>query len=153
MYIFDIVRRYKLDIREGTIFDPIRKKYVSLTPEERIRQQTIRYLMKRLNVPPNRIGVEKTLHQLGDEGNKKRVDICIFDQNGVVIAIVECKAYYIGGQEDPYRQALDYVTSLNIRNYFVVDGYEMCGYHFNKALSQFEPFYQIPRYEELLQLC
>ena len=84
MYIFDIFKRYKLDIRERTIFDPIRNKYVSLTPEEKIRQQTIKYLIQRLKIPPNRIGVEKSLHQLGDIGNKKRVDICIFDEDTII---------------------------------------------------------------------
>ena len=152
MYIFDIFKRYKLDIRERKIFDPIRNKYVSLTPEEKIRQQTIKYLIQRLKIPPNRIGVEKSLHQLGDIGNKKRVDICIFDESDIVVAIIECKAHYIGNQESPYIQALDYITSLNVLNYFVVDGYEMCGYHYNKSLGQFEPFDQIPCYEDLLQL-
>lgn len=152
MYVYHIFRRYKLDILDRTVFDPIRRKYVALTPEEKVRQQTIKFLMQRAKIPANRISIEKSLHQLGDTENRKRVDICIFDDANVPIAIVECKAYYIGAKEVPYLQAIDYVESLNIRNYFVVDGYEIYGFHYNKTQMQFEPLSQIPLYEELLRL-
>ena len=152
MYVHHIFKRYKLDIQQETIFDPIRNKYVALTPEEKVRQQTIKFLMQRAKIPAKKIGVEKTLHQLGDLGNRKRVDICIFDENNIPIAIIECKGYYIGTQESPYFQALDYIESLNIRNYFVVDGYEIYGFHYNKSRVQFESLEQFPLYEELLQM-
>lgn len=152
MYINHIFKRYKLDIRERMVFDPIRQKYVAFTPEEKIRQQTIKFLMQRAKIPANKIGVEKTLHQLGDVGNRKRVDICIFDEADLPIAVIECKADYIGNREAPYVQALDYVRSLNVRNYFVVDGYALYGFHYNKTQIQFEPLAQVPRYEELLRL-
>ena len=37
------------------IYDPIRQKYLLLTPEEDVRQKTIKFLMKRLGVPQDRI--------------------------------------------------------------------------------------------------
>ena len=152
MYVHQIFKRYKLSIQEGKIFDPIRKKYVTNNPEETVRQKTIKFLIQRLGVPKAKINVEKSLHQLGDTGNNRRVDICIFDEQNVIVAIIECKAYYVGDQESPYIQALDYVTSLNVHNYFVVDGYEIMGFHYNEKLRQFEPYQQIPKYNELISM-
>ena len=152
MYIHQIFKRYKLSIQEGKIFDPIRKKYVTNTPEEAVRQKTIKLLVQRLGVPENKINVEKSLHQLGDTGNNRRVDICIFDERNVIVAIIECKAHYVGNKESPYIQALDYVMSLNVYNYFVVDGYEIMGFYYNKKLRQFEPYQQIPNYNELISM-
>ena len=77
MYIRNIFKRYKLKIEGNQIYDPIRKKYVALTPEEQVRQQTIKFLQQRLKVPADRISVERTLHSLGVPGNWKRIDICI----------------------------------------------------------------------------
>jgi hypothetical protein len=40
------------------IFDPIRKKYVKLTPEEWVRQNFVQYLIHEGNYPPGLIGIE-----------------------------------------------------------------------------------------------
>ncbi len=97
MYINHIFKRYKLKIEGNKIFDPVRKKYVALTPEEKVRQQMIKFMQQRLKVPVCKIGVERSLSDLGDVGNRKRVDICIFGDDDKILAIIECKADYIGG--------------------------------------------------------
>lgn len=152
LYVNDIFKRYKLQIEDNKIYDPIRKKYIFLTPEERIRQQMLKFIMQRLNVPPNKIGVERSLSTLGDIGNKKRVDICIFGENTEILAIIECKADYIGRGESPYHQALDYVESLNVANYFVVDGWNIFAYHFDEKFAQFELLETLPTYSDMLQM-
>lgn len=152
MYINHIFKRYKLTIQDNQIYDPIRKKYVALTPEERVRQQTLKYMMQRLKIPANKIGVEKSLNSLGIVGNHKRIDICVFGGQQEILAVIECKADYIGDGESPYHQALDYVQSLKVRNYFVVDGWEINGYHYDPERSQFDPIAEIPTYEEMLSL-
>ena len=151
MYINHIFKRYKLTIKDNSVYDPIRKKYVVLTPEESVRQRMIKYMLQRLKVPADKIGVERTLHCLGVSGNKKRVDICVFDEKEELLAVVECKADYIGNGESPYQQAIDYVKSLKIRNYFVVDGWEINGFHYNCVGNQFDPIEEMPTYQELLQ--
>ena len=69
MYINHILKRYKLQIDGNRIYDPIRKKYVALTPEERVRQQTLKFMLQRLKVSAGKIGVERSLGSLGDIGN------------------------------------------------------------------------------------
>ena len=51
--------RIKSTKNKYVIFDIIRKKYVSLTPEEWVRQHIIHYLIEEKKYPPSLIGVEK----------------------------------------------------------------------------------------------
>lgn len=71
MNVEKIYSRYKVQIDGDQIYDPIRLKYLHLTPEEIVRQKTIKFLMKRLGVPQNKIIVERSLGTLGVEGSKK----------------------------------------------------------------------------------
>ncbi len=68
MNIKSIFDRYKVQIADGKIYNPIRQKYLRITPEEIVRQKTIKFLMKRLGVPQNKIIVERGLNTLGVEG-------------------------------------------------------------------------------------
>lgn len=150
MDIYKTFKKYKLKIKGEQIYDPIREKFVHLTPEEKVRQQTLQFMMKELEIPSEKIGVEISLNALGDVGNRKRIDICVFDDEKNVIAIIECKANYIGDKEAPYNQAIDYVTSLGVRRYLVVDGYDMIGYYYNGQQDQFEKIEKLPLYQDLL---
>ena len=152
MYIRHIFQRYKLRTNGDKIYDPIRDKYVSNTPEEKVRQQTIKFIQQRLKVPANRIGVERTLHSLGVVGNWKRVDICIFGDEEEIIAIIECKADDLGSWSNAYIQAIDYVELLGVRNYFVVDSFAIEGYHYTYERNQYDPIVELPTYAELLLL-
>jgi len=71
------------------IFDPLRKKYIVLTPEEWVRQHFLHFLMKFHGYPAGLIKVESGL-----DYNKraKRTDITIYKRSGGVFMIVECKA-------------------------------------------------------------
>ena len=147
MNIRRIFEKYKVNAQDGRVFDVIRNKFIRATPEEIIRQRTIKFLIYRLGVPRDKIGIELSLHQLGCMDNKRRADICIFDENKTVLAVIECKAYYVGNREEPYSQVIDYAWNLKVPNFFVVDGCEMNGFFYNSALDQYEPFDEIPTYE------
>ncbi|GAA0538550.1 type I restriction enzyme HsdR N-terminal domain-containing protein [Chitinophaga japonensis] len=78
-------------VREGSkelIFDRYRKKYVTLTPEEWVRQNFLNYLVKGLQYPASLIGIEKEIH-LGEL--RKRCDIVVYDRSMQPWMIVECK--------------------------------------------------------------
>ena len=141
--IFD---RYKVRMLNDTIFDTIRKKYVHLTPEEIVRQKAIKYLIKRLEVPADRIIVERSLNSLGVNGNKKRIDIGVLDDNGLLMAVVECKAFLPHNDETAFIQAQDYLFELNARYFFVTDGYTFGGYYYDKF--QFIRLEEIPTFEK-----
>lgn len=70
------------------VFDPVRKKYVALTPEEEVRQALIWHLYKTLRIPLGRIGVENGIKVYG---LPFRVDLQVFDARGEAVWLIECK--------------------------------------------------------------
>lgn len=79
-----------------TLYDPIRKKDVPATPEEHVRQATIRYLLDQVKVPEHLIAVEFSLN-LVDAKTEDRADIVVhnFRAGGDFSKpwlLVECKA-------------------------------------------------------------
>ena len=151
MDVYRIFKKYKLKIKNDQIFDPVRNKFVALTPEERVRQQTIQFLLQNMKVPPDRLGVEVGLSTLGAKGNRKRIDICIFDEANNLCGIVECKAYNTQYIDAPFQQALDYVVTIGARCYFVADGQDLFGYYYDPHNDQFVQIESVPSYEEILQ--
>lgn len=87
------------------LFDPIRKKHVTHTPEEAIRQRLIQAMIQKLGYPSSLIGVEKELCQLPHLALKekktipnRRADLIVFasrihkDHALFPLLMVECKA-------------------------------------------------------------
>lgn len=79
-----------------TLFDPIRKKEVPATPEEHVRQATIRFLLDVVKVPEHLISVEFGLCAV-DPKTDDRVDILVHNfREGASLdkpwLLVECKA-------------------------------------------------------------
>ena len=72
-----------------SIFDLVRKKYIQLTPEEWVRQHLIQFLINQLNYPKSLIAVED-----GHKVNKmaKRSDVVVYDRNGKIFMLIECKS-------------------------------------------------------------
>ena len=80
----------------GMIYDPIRKKDVPDTPEERVRQATIKFLVETVKVPENLIAVEFALSTV-EPKTDDRVDLLVqdFKASGDLKRpwlLVECKA-------------------------------------------------------------
>ncbi|MDG5799021.1 type I restriction enzyme HsdR N-terminal domain-containing protein [Marinilabiliaceae bacterium ANBcel2] len=110
--------RLKVEGEKSKIFDPIRKKFVVLTPEEWVRQHFLNY-MTLLNYPPSLIAVEKlvTVNNL-----KQRADIVMFNKKGSPVLIVECKAPTIKITDAVLNQAARYNISLGVKYLTVTNG-------------------------------
>ena len=79
-----------------TLYDPIRKKDVPATPEEHVRQATIRFLLDVIKIPEHAISVEFPLGLI-DPNSDERADIVVSNfREGAAIdkpwLMVECKA-------------------------------------------------------------
>lgn len=81
--------RFKNSKNKVHIFDEIRKKFILLQPEEWVRQHVIKYLMIEKKYPKSLINVEK---ELMVNGLRKRYDVVVYNSNGGIELIVECKA-------------------------------------------------------------
>ena len=86
------------------IFDPLRKSWVVLTPEEWVRQNFIQYLIQVKNYPSTLIAIEKTI-QLGEL--KKRFDIIVY-KNDSPWLLIECKEANVPITEKTLEQILQY---------------------------------------------
>lgn len=82
---------YRIKKTDGKIFifDEIRKKFVSLTPEEWVRQHVVNYMIAHLRYPRALIRIEggTRYNQL-----RKRTDIVVYTRSGAPWMVVECKA-------------------------------------------------------------
>ncbi|MBT8244189.1 MAG: type I restriction enzyme HsdR N-terminal domain-containing protein [Winogradskyella sp.] len=111
--------RFKSTENKVSIFDIIRKKFVVLQPEEWVRQHCIHYLISKKNYPKSLINVEK---ELTINGLKKRYDIVIFNPNGSIFLIVECKAPKITINQNTFDQIARYNLKLNATYLMVTNG-------------------------------
>ena len=87
-YIF----RTKTEDGKHFIYDDWRKRYVSLTPEEWVRQHFARFLVQEKGFPAGRMGNEISLVQ---NGRKRRCDTVVYDKTGRPFVIVEYKVHVV----------------------------------------------------------
>ena len=113
--------RFKNNQNKVAVFDDLRKKFIILTPEEWVRQHTVKFLEKEKNYPISLINVEK---QLKIAGLTKRYDVVVFDPQGNIHIIVECKAPKIKITQDTFDQIARYNLSLRANYLMVTNGIE-----------------------------
>lgn len=113
--------RFKNSENRTMVFDEIRKKFVVLTPEEWVRLHVIQFLIKEHNFPKSLINVEK---QLKLNNTTKRYDVIVFNKDGSVFMIVECKAPTIPITQLTFDQIARYNLALNAQYLMVTNGLE-----------------------------
>lgn len=101
------------------IFDPIRKKFVVLQPEEWVRQHVVYFLTITKKYPKSLINVEK---QLIVNTLKKRYDIVVFKPNGNINILVECKAPEVKIEQTTFDQIAQYNYQLQSDYLMVTNG-------------------------------
>ena len=109
------------------IYDIIRKKYILLTDEEKVRQLTIRFLIDELEIPKSQISTEKEFKI--ESGLKKRFDIIVFNRNGKVAILVECKSSKIKINTKVIDQILIYNKKLKAKYLMVTNGIKTIALH------------------------
>ena len=128
------------------ILDPIRRKFVKLTPEEWVRQNFIRYLIDAGKYPPGLIGVE-----VMSDYNKlrKRVDVLMHDRNGKPVLIVECKSWDIKLDEKVFDQIVCYNMGFRVPYIVVTNGIDHYACRIDAEWTKYEFLMAIPLYEDL----
>ena len=112
---------FKTEEREGRtcVFDPLRRRYVALTPEEEVRQKVLFLLVEHLKVPAGRVAVE---YSLKVNGLDKRADAVVFGAEGLPLMIVECKASTVTLTEAVLDQAVRYHSALRPKYLLLTNG-------------------------------
>ena len=107
-----------MDVRK-TIWDPLRKKEVALTPEERVRQWCIGVLAGQMQVPMH-LMMSEAGFKLG--GKQFRADIIVYDRNVQPLMVVECKRPEVELTQDVLDQAIRYNMVLDVRYMIITNG-------------------------------
>ena len=116
---------YTLKVRgEGSqqeVFDPVRQKWVVMTPEERVRQIFILYLLNVKGFPLSHLSVE---HAVTVNGMTQRYDLVVFDEDLNPYMVVECKAPHVKLTQKVVAQASRYNSILKAPLLCVTNGVE-----------------------------
>ncbi len=111
--------RFKNSENKVSIFDDIRKKFIILTSEEWVRQHTVQYLLQEKNYPKSYLNVEKLI-KINDIN--KRYDIVVFQPNGNIFLLIECKAPEVNITQNTFDQIARYNLKLNAKYLMVTNG-------------------------------
>lgn len=101
------------------VLDPVRRRWVALTPEEWVRQQTIRLLHVRYGYPLELMQVEGAITL---NGLTRRCDIVVYGPDGAPLIIVECKEPNVKLTQKVCDQACRYNTVLRVPYLVLVNG-------------------------------
>nr|WP_262899743.1 type I restriction enzyme HsdR N-terminal domain-containing protein [Winogradskyella alexanderae] len=138
--------KYRLKSKENkvSIFDVIRKKFVILQPEEWVRQHCVHYLINVKKFPKSLINVEK---ELVINDLKKRYDIVVFNSDGSIYLIVECKAPNIAINQTTFDQIARYNMKLNATYLMVTNGFNHYYCLINYKANRYAFLKDIPNYK------
>ena len=112
---------FKTQMQEGRpqVFDPLRRRFVALTPEEEVRQKLLYHLVEQLQVPAGLVAVE---YSVKVNGLDKRADVVVFDTEGRPLMVVECKASTVALDQAVLEQALRYHSALKPKYLLLSNG-------------------------------
>ncbi|MGI9553216.1 MAG: type I restriction enzyme HsdR N-terminal domain-containing protein [Aurantibacter sp.] len=113
--------RLKSSENKVQIFDVIRKKFVLLQPEEWVRQHVLHQLIFDMGYPKNHINVEK---RLAINKLQKRYDVVVYNTDGSIHLLVECKAPKITLTQQTFDQIARYNMQLRATYLMVTNGIE-----------------------------
>jgi len=122
------------------IFDPFRKKWVVLTPEEWVRQNILQYLIQVCKYPIELIAIEKTI-QLG--ALNKRFDILVY-HGTTPWMIIECKEANTPLSEKTILQLLQYQQVLDAKYLIASNGQQTIGAEIK--MGNLHMLHQFPNY-------
>jgi hypothetical protein len=142
----DFVPRIRNTEKGRKIFDPVRKKYVALTPEEWVRQQLVHLLITEQQVPLSLIGVEIMipLHK-----RNLRADVVVYGYNAKPLLIAECKAGDIQITSKTFMQIAGYNLTLQVPWLVISNGIQLYCCFFNTLTEKYDFVDKIPVYNEM----
>ena len=137
---------FKTEMREGKtyVFDPLRKRFVLLTPEEEVRQKMLYLLVEHLKVPAGLVAVE---YSVKVNGLDKRADAVVFGTEGSPLMIVECKAPSVEMTPAVLDQALRYHSALRPKFLLLSNG--AATYCFKAEEQALQPLDHLPDFTEM----
>ncbi|HEY3388543.1 MAG TPA: type I restriction enzyme HsdR N-terminal domain-containing protein [Prolixibacteraceae bacterium] len=128
------------------IFDGFRRRWVTLTPEEWVRQNFVRYLTGEKHFPAALVAIERSLRM-----NQRdfRTDIVLFSKTGDPLVVVECKAPEVKISQQVFDQIARYNLDLRVSYLIVTNGLAHYCCRFDQQLQSYTFLPEIPDYNEI----
>lgn len=139
----------KLNDNNGvrSIYDPLRKKYIVLTPEEWVRQHFINFLSQHKAYPIELMANEVLLRL---NSTSKRCDTVVYDKYLTPIAIIEYKAPHIKITQEVFEQIYRYNIVLRVKYLIVSNGMQHFCYKIDYKHNKSTFLPDIPSYQDML---
>lgn len=141
---FDI--RVRLAEGRREVFDPLRRRWVRLSPEEWVRQHFVHWLTHALGYPPGLIANEAEL-RVG--GKSLRPDTVVYGRDLRALMVVEYKAPDVPLTEAVFRQATAYNTILRAPYIAVSNGMAHHCLAADAATGKYRWLTRMPEYGEI----
>ena len=136
------------------VYDPLRRRQVALTPEERVRQWFITVLRDELGVPVTKMMSEVSMRTgeitgvIGGVRRKTyRADIVVYDRSSSPVMLVECKRPDVQLTAEVAAQAIRYCGIMGVRYMAVTNGLNTFVAAGGDGNLRFLP--AVPTYEEM----
>lgn len=131
------------------IFDIVRKKYVTLTPEEWVRQNVLHYLSEIKHYPVELMQVEGSIVF---NSMQKRCDVIVYNNYIKPLLLVECKNTTVGIGQATLDQAMLYNMVLEVPYILVTNGLQHYCFSYDKVDAYIVCHNEIPDWESLRNL-
>lgn len=142
----ELKTRVNPDSHLEEIFDPQRKKFVRLTPEEWVRQNFVHFLIHSLGFPQGRLQNELPI-RVGKM--EKRCDTVVFNKEGKPAVIIEYKAPTVRLTQKVFDQIARYDFALQVEYLLVSNGLQHYCVHLNRVLNRFEFLPELPTWTQI----
>lgn len=132
--------RFKNSENKRLIFDPLRKIFVILTPEEWVRQHVIQWLIQDQKQSASLMRSEQ---KIVVNGLTRRCDVLLYWPDGRIKLVVECKRPEVTINQETFDQIARYNSTLNadflmvtngLNHYYCAINKDNNGYQFLKEL-------------------
>ncbi len=138
----------RMEMKEGyaAVFDPLRRRYVRLTPEEWVRQHFTAFLIGHKGYPAGLLGNEVSLTL---NGMTRRCDSVLYGLDHQPRMIIEYKAPTVALTQKVFDQIWRYNTVLRVEWLIVSNGLQHVVCHLDKENGTYAFLAEVPMYEEL----
>ena len=133
--------RFKNSENKRLIFDPLRKIFVVLTPEEWVRQHVIQWLLTHHKQSPSLMRSEQKIEV---NGLTRRCDLLLYWPDGRIKLIVECKRPEVPIDQKTFDQIARYNSSLKADFLMVTNGLHHYYCAINKGQNGYEFLRELP---------
>ena len=129
-----------------SVWDPVRKVWTAFTPEERVRQAFVSYLINYKDFPASHIANEQAIEL---NGMSRRCDSVIYDKTGQPKVIVEYKAPTVTLSQKVFDQISRYNLVLHVDYLIITNGLKHYCVKMEYPTGKYSFLQDIPAYSEL----